>query len=244
MKVGLSNKQKIFITVFLSLVTLTIFIVVLNITIGKTVKKVKTENKSLQSQYDTLQVYLLNKDQYFEDTTKNVDTIVKLADTYNGKMSKVFVIHEFEELYKTYGMESTSLTISDAEYIDTTTFKSNMTSENDTIELNYYIIPISISYDMKYSELKKFIADILNMDRKIAIKSISIAHDDATGNITGTLSLTWASIDGYKDSIEPKYTEKTGIKALFSDEAVVEDLKNEEANLTDEETESDEETTE
>lgn len=221
MKTGLNNKQKLFICSFLCFVLIAVFIVVINITLGAKTKTIKAENTTLENEYETLQVYVLNRETYEADTKVNNETVEQLANTYLGGITKTLVLSEYEDIFEEYNLESTSLTVSDAEEFGNITIETDK-KEEGYVDLVYKKMPISIAYSVKYSTLKNFIKDLVDLDQKISIDSISIAHDDATGNVTGTITMNWASIEGYKDYVAPTYTDKLGVQAMFSDEGTVE----------------------
>lgn len=221
MKTGLSNKQKLFICSFLCFVLIAVFIIVINITLGAKTKKIKAENTSLENEYATLQVYVLNRETYESDTKVNNETVEQLVDTYLGGITKTLVLSKYDDIFEDYELESTSLTVSDAEEFGNITIETDK-KEEGYVDLVYKKMPISIAYSVKYSTLKGFIKDLIDLDQKVSIDSISIAHDDSTGNVTGTITMNWASIEGYKDYVAPTYTDKLGVQAMFSDDAIIE----------------------
>ena len=125
MKTGLSNKQKLFICSFLCFVLIAVFIIVINITLGAKTKKIKAENTNLENEYATLQVYVLNRETYESDTKINNETVEKLVDTYLGGITKTLVLSKYDDIFEDYELESTSLTVSDAEEFGNITILSS-----------------------------------------------------------------------------------------------------------------------
>ena len=68
MKKELSALQTIILTLVICLVFVGATIYGVKLILGESIKEVKTENVSLQQQYDTLRAYIANKDTYTKDS--------------------------------------------------------------------------------------------------------------------------------------------------------------------------------
>lgn len=70
---------------------------------------------------------------------------------------------------------------------------------------------ISLTYKADYSEFKEMIDYIQNYNERITIENVSIAFDQETGNLTGTLSMNWYTLTGTEKVYEDPIVDEIGI---------------------------------
>ena len=212
MKRELTNKQKITLVIFLCVVFLGVTFVLLKFTVWSSTSDLKANNAQLKTQYDELSGYVINREQYEKDIVTNTKELLEIANNYDGDMTKKQVLKEFEDIFKEYNIESTSLSLNDNEVLDTIYVED----DNETKEFTYQKTPITFSYVMTYDNFDKFFNDIKEENKKISIDDISISPNVDDNTLVGTITISWATIKGNKEYKDPSYDKATGINSIFN----------------------------
>lgn len=214
MRVGLNNKQKLFLSLFLCVVLVGSFIFIMKVTLWSNINSLKSSNRDLKSQYDTLVVYVNNEEQYRQDAIKNNEVVMEIANNFEGDMNKKQLLSKFDDLFDDYNIKSTSLSLSENIEVDSVSVLDPDTNEYK--DFIYQMTPIDVSYSMAYDSFKKFTRDLKDKNIKISIEDITISPDVTTNKITGVMKLNWATIKGNKEFKDPVYTNPVGINSIFN----------------------------
>ena len=208
MKKGLSLKQKIFFTAIIGISFIFIVYLVLRFTLMEKNDELRESNEELSQQYQTLMMYVENKEKYEKETKDNIEETDKILNCYIGGMSKPWILHNFDENKKVYKLESSSLTLNENE--------EYATIDNDGRNLKMQTTKIDISYNVPYKNFFKFISDIRELDDNMTLESISISEDTEKDNLTGTISLTRYTVEGNSNKFEePDIQVKRGVDRIF-----------------------------
>lgn len=88
-------------------------------------------------------------------------------------------------------------------------YSSNMSGYKSTI---------NIAYESDYSQWKHFIDYINTYSNKTTIDALTSSYNDATGIVTGTVSISLYAVEGSdRKFTEPTFDVKTGTDNIFSE---------------------------
>jgi hypothetical protein len=172
------------------------------------IKKLKSENKSLKEQYQAVESYIINEEFYKSETIVNNDNSLALLDPYIGGVTDKSLLYDFDRYLDKFEMYTSALTLNDNEYID----EVSINDKDFTLQTN----TISTSFNMSLAELKKFVKTIREDDLNIAIQTLAIAPDESNGTISGTVTMNENFVANEdKEVKDPVYNDRTGITEVF-----------------------------
>ena len=91
----------------------------------------------------------------------------------------------------------------------------------DGVEYRGFSTPLSFSYNMPYNEFKKFITEIKENNKDIAINSFTMSADAQNSTVTGSMSCTifnFTEIDAQPERVD--VIRESGTSTLFPDSKV------------------------
>lgn len=221
MKKELSALQTIILTLVICLVFVGATIYGVKLILGESIKEVKTENVSLQQQYDTLRAYIANKDTYTKDSETKLAECKKYINKYNKNITAVQNLVDLDKYFKDkkIDVESPAASFADATTYTSDTLPDGLVTVEDK-DYQMYAADFSFSYSTTYEKLKEFISSFDKYN--YGLQSLSLAYDDNDNKITGQISLKqYAILDADLtqndiDKNNPKIDDiKVGVDNIF-----------------------------
>ena len=191
MRKELSSFQKnLFVSIIGIFIVLVIFII-MNVTVGKHLREIQEENAQLEQEYETLKGYVEQLDSYKEDTATKTADITTLINRYEVTTTPQSVLHTFSGIEKELKVDSSSLSYQTPEEINTISFINDNVMQTYSLQKS----DISVTYSSNYDTLMTYLSQLKNNLNNESITNISMASDDSTGKILGTITITKYTIN-------------------------------------------------
>ena len=152
--------------------------------------KLQTENRSALSRFDS------------GSTQPNTINFFIKTEGVTGVWVKSLALSPTTSIYRFGQVASSNVNGGSA-------YSSNMSGYKSTI---------NIAYESDYSQWKHFIDYINTYSNKTTIDALTSSYNDATGIVTGTVSISLYAVEGSdRKFTEPTFDVKTGTDNIFSE---------------------------
>ena len=210
----LNDFQKIALGSTLCAMIIIIIFLIMRLTVGKSLADLRTQNEELETQYATLEQYVLNRPTYEKETAENLKEIDKLVAKYDVKDLPENVLVDYKEAEDTTEFSSSSLSYNDPEEISLVSF----TNGTKHTEYSLQKQPISISYTAGYDELLEYIATMPDKSKNEGLWSITLAYDEESKEIMGSMTVNKYIIDSEDREYEsPDIDMNLGVDKLLGE---------------------------
>ena len=210
----LNDFQKIALGSTLCAMIIIIIFLIMRLTVGKSLADLRTQNEELETQYATLEQYVLNRPTYEKETAENLKEIDKLVAKYDVKDLPENVLVDYKEAEDTKEFSSSSLSYNDPEEISLVSF----TNGTKHTEYSLQKQPISISYTAGYDELLEYIATMPDKSKNEGLWSITLAYDEESKEIMGSMTVNKYIIDSEDREYEsPDIDMNLGVDKLLGE---------------------------
>lgn len=210
MKRKMTNTYKLVIATVSCLILVLIGYLVLSLTFGKKTNEMTKESQNLKNEYNNMQVYILNEDSYRNQTEQIRKDVYDIISRYVNDSTIKSEMHEVETWLHEYKMFTPAVSV------NTENPLMEVEIELDGVAYTCAVSPFTISYNMDYMELKRFIKDIREADKNLAIESITITPDTENGTVTGSINFAQYIIyNSPKEYEEPVINQDTGVNYMF-----------------------------
>ena len=214
MSTKLNDFQKIALGSTLCAMIIIIIFLIMRLTVGKSLTDLRTQNEELETQYATLEQYVLNRPTYEKETAENLKEIDKLVAKYDVKDLPENVLVDYKEAEDTKEFSSSSLSYNDPEEISLVSF----TNGTKHTEYSLQKQPISISYTAGYDELLEYIATMPDKSKNEGLWSITLAYDEESKEIMGSMTVNKYIIDSEDREYEsPDIDMNLGVDKLLGE---------------------------
>lgn len=174
----------------------------------------ESENISLTSQVNTLEVLDQKKEEYIAATEKARNYITSFENRYAADIlpeDSIMMVKSLEEATRTevasiaFGTDSevvyaaaTTDTAADAAAAadaalstDTTAVSGPVSTEGTTYaDTHMYEVPLSISIECTYSDFKGLVRYIYNLQERKSVHSVSLGYNAENGMLSGSMNLS------------------------------------------------------
>lgn len=219
--IKISDRDKFLIVLVLSaaIVALAWFLGYQNISANNTT--LETKKTSLEKTKKDLKEKNDNKDSYVKDTTTNNALYDSMIKTYAAGTSDPETINFLNRVESVTGTWIRSVAFSDPSVVYTfgrvATSNPNATTSTYTSDYVGYRTVISMSYEAEYAEWENLIDYINNYSSKNTIDTISMAYNESTDTVSGTITVSMYSVEGSdRNFTETKFSTTTGTDNIFS----------------------------
>ncbi len=210
--------------------------------------EMNTKTQALLTQYEKLEEKNKHRDEYTKKIQENKDKIASITAKYPSKIQNKDEIYLSSIIEKQCGAWVNTVNISDIAIVYTpqntdttgtdtaeTTTDSTKTESNkapattDTttdaainengLKFIGYKATTQLSFQADYDQMKKIVAFINNYSSRKSISAITLAVDNTTGLLTGTLDYNSYCLVGADTTYTPLEIPKlpTGVKNIFDD---------------------------
>ncbi len=179
------------------------------------IKKVLSETVALQSEYRELEPYIQNKDVYIQQIDNNNAAIARTVDEFLPAVTHKDMIGYTQTIWDKYKYRANV-----AAYQDPVVIKAiDYAFEDDRSSIIMTKKVASITFEVEYGNLKKFLEEIKKSDLKMCITDFTASLDDSTNMITGNIALVARSIEGSEKKDTTYNAEKVaiGVKNIFGE---------------------------
>lgn len=222
----LTDRQKMLICILIDVLIIAFVFCFAFMPIGNKCKSAENDITLLQSDIDRLQSLVDQKQTFIENTKAlNADTdavIEKYGPGNTPEKILMFLVNLSKETNMTipsisFGEETNVTVLSDGTPLSEAS--ADTSSDNDTSsdgndesttssvkasEYYLYNYPVTFSFNVSYSGLRKAVQYIEDYGERMTIDDISVAYDDSTGRLTGTMSINMYTMTGtQKVYLEP-----------------------------------------
>lgn len=162
-----------------------------------------------------------NKDRYIKDTNSynlQYDSTIKLYAAGSTQPTSIDFLNKVESITGTW-IRSVAFSEPAPVYTFGRIQSSNANSSGNAYSSDYvgYKTTLNLAYEAEYKQWKDFIDYVNSYSTKCTIETISMAYNDATDTVSGTVTVSMYSITGadrpFKDS---SFTAPTGSDNIFS----------------------------
>lgn len=222
----LTDRQKMLIFILIDVLIVVFAFCFAFMPLGNKCKDAENDIALLQSDIDRLQSLVEQKQTFIENTQiLNADTeavIEKYGPGNTPEKILMFLVNLSKETNMTipsisFGEETNVTVLSDGTSLseasaDTSSDSDASSDSNDNgassqvkaSEYYLYNYPVTFSFNVSYSGLKKAVQYIEDYGERMTIDDISVAYDDSTGRLTGTMTLNMYTMTGtQKVYLEP-----------------------------------------
>ena len=208
----LTDTQKMLICVLVDVLLVALVWIFAFTPLGDKCSDAENDIATLQSDIDRLQDLVDRKDSFIEKTqvlNADTDTII---DKYGAGNTPEKILMFLVDLSKesnmtipsiSFGEETNVTVLSDGTPLSEASSDSSSDSDSDGTSSNvkaseYYLYnyPVTFSFNVSYSGLKKAVQYIEDYGERMTIDDISVAYDDSTGRLTGTMALNMYTMTG------------------------------------------------
>ena len=162
-----------------------------------------------------------NKDKYLADTTKLQTENRSALSRFDSGSTQPNTINFFIKTEGVTGVWVKSLALSPT----TSIYRFGQVASSNvnggsaySSNMSGYKSTINIAYESDYSQWKHFIDYINTYSNKTTIDALTSSYNDATGIVTGTVSISLYAVEGSdRKFTEPTFDVKTGTDNIFSE---------------------------
>ncbi|MGN0318982.1 MAG: hypothetical protein ACI4E1_13710 [Lachnospira sp.] len=186
--------------------------------------KLETKQTQLTKTQKDLKEKNVNKDKYIKETASYNMQYESIIRSYSAGSTQPSTIDFLNKVESITGVWVRSVAFSDPTAVYTfgrnASNNPNASSGGETYSSDYvgYRTSLNIAYEAEYDKWKDFIDYVNNYSSKNTIETISMAYNDATDTVTGTVTISMYSIYGSdRPFTENKFTTPTGSDNIFSE---------------------------
>jgi hypothetical protein len=182
----------------------------------------QSETRVLKKKQSELIEKSQNKDKYISDTANYNGLFKTITSQYSNATTQVSSIDFINKVESVTGAWIKSISFSDPSAIYTF---GNVVSSNPSLsgskayatDMTGYDTTLTLSYEADYLQWKNLIAFINNYYSKNTIDNISMTYNNATGKVSGTMTVSLYAITGNDRSYtDPEFNVNTGTDNIFT----------------------------
>lgn len=216
----ISNRDKKLLLIVGSILVIVVAYFAINMKLEVLNDKYNAQITKLEKQAKDLEEKTRNEDKYISDTNEYNQETSNILSNYSAGNTRPYVLNFLNTIEQTTGIWLRSVAFQTPATIYTF---GTLTPSNPTGETNYSTDMkgcsqgLIVSYEGSYEEWKNFISYVNSYFSKNTIDTISASYDEASGVVSGTVTITMYYITGTdRDFIEPEFSDiSTGKTNVF-----------------------------